>query len=133
LLYQSRVKVIIKIVLKLIKIKLISIFKLAIVLGVLLNGIVSQMHSVILTVIKHIFKGSRSQIPFSAKVNFHILIYQNPYSDIKLSVVNQVWPFNIFLNDKTHVFGHLQRRTELLKIALQLTFSCYWSKKWLFK
>jgi hypothetical protein len=55
------------------------------------------MDHVVLAVIKYVFKSCGSQVALLAEEDFHVLVDQNPYSDVKL------------LYDETHVFLHLKR------------------------
>jgi len=74
-----------------------------------LYGVVCEMDHVILTVVKDILKGSGPKISFFTEKDLHILVYQNPNSDVELTVVNKKGPLNILLYYKTHVFLHLNR------------------------
>jgi hypothetical protein len=95
--------------LKLFKTKLVSIFKPSVVLGCALNSIVSEMNSVVLAVVKYVFKSRRPEITFSTKEDLHVLIDDYPYPYIKLPVIYKIRTFDILLNDKTHVAGNLYR------------------------
>lgn len=78
----------IDVLLKLVKVKLISVFKLPIIFAIFLHSIVCQMHIVVLAIIKDVFKPRSPNVAISAEINFEILVDENPNSDVKFSVVD---------------------------------------------
>lgn len=74
--------------LKLVEAELISFLKSSIVFSILLNCIVGQMNTVVLAIIKDVFEGRCAEVAFTTEEHLHILVYQDPHSDIKLTVVN---------------------------------------------
>ena len=111
---------------------MVSIFELSVVLGVFLDSIVGQVNSVVLAVVEYVLKGCSSEVAFFAEKDFHVLIDQNPHSDVKLSTVDQIRPLNVFLNDETHVFVNLKRCRKLIQIVLQLGLCSYGTEQRLF-
>ena len=100
--------VLLNVLLKLIKIQLVAIFKPAVVLAVLLNGVVRQMHHLILCVVKPVLEGGCPQIPLLEEVNLHILVYEDPDTDVKLALIYQKWPLYVFLDNERHVLCYVE-------------------------
>ena len=93
------VEVDINVILKLVKIKLISIFELAIFLELLLHSIIGQMYTII-SRLQHILECRCPEIPFLAHIDLQVLIDKHPHSDIELSVSDQIRPLDILLDNK---------------------------------
>jgi hypothetical protein len=104
----------INILLKPIKRQLVSIFKFAIILSFFLNRIVGQVNCIVLAVVQNVLKCSCTTIAFFAKEDFHVLVYQNPNSNIELPAVYQIRPLYVLLYYETHVFVYLERCRKLI-------------------
>lgn len=74
--------------LQLVKAQLVAVFEASIVFLVSLNCIVREMNGRLLAVVENVLRSRSAQVAFSAKEHFHILIDQNPDSDVELAVVN---------------------------------------------
>jgi len=63
--------------------------------------------------------GASPQIAFLTKVSISLRIKENPYSNVKLPLVNQKWSLDILLNDETIMFVF-----RLIHVSLR------WSNGW---
>jgi len=92
--------------------ELVAILEGAIVLGVLLNGIISQVNVLIVDVLQvHLeLRGRRSQVALFEDVELMVLVDEDPHADVKLTIVQQERPLNVFLDDKRIVLDFIARR-----------------------
>ena len=79
---------------------------LAISLRTFLHCNIGQMDESIIRIIRIqvILVGACPQIPLWAKVSISLRIKENPYSNVKLPLVNKKWSLDILLNDETIMF-----------------------------
>ena len=80
--------VFIDILLKLSKVKLVAIFKFAIVLALFLNSIIGEVDILIFAIVELILKSGSPKIPFLEKEYLLVLVYKDPNSYVEFSVVD---------------------------------------------
>ena len=86
--------------------QLVAVFKVSVVLGVLLNGVVGQVHESIVYVLEVNTKLGRrcAQISFLEEEQVVVLVEQHPNTNVELASVDQQRSLDVLLDDKCVVF-----------------------------
>jgi len=98
---------------------LVAIFKVPIVIRVLLDSIVRQVHILVVRIvgINTELAARCPQVPFFEYIKATIIVEESPDSYIKLPHEDKERPLNVLLNDKAVVF-HLERDGLILHTGL---------------
>ena len=114
----------VQVVLEHLEAHLVPVFEGSIVLRVLLDRIISQMHILIIRVVRVDveLRGGGAQVPFREKVQRGIIIEEYPDAYVKLSLIDKERFLYVFLQDKAIVldFILLLLGDLLLRLSLKL-------------
>lgn len=94
----------------------VAIFELSIVVTVLLYGIIGQMNKLVIQVVDVILLTTSSNVTILIEVTFQMTIDWSQHSitpEVKFSLMYEQRIINVFLNDKSSIFGQWVIRCSL--------------------
>ena len=106
-------KVLIKVLLENLKANCVSIFMFSIVVSILLQAVIGEMHVVVL-ILERVIVRAGPQIALLVVIELVLVWCISPHSDIELSPFEQHWLLNVLLNHPVGI--ELPRGEELLNL-----------------